>query len=129
MNIKKWFTFRDNWNWKKEENNLNKRKDKKHSKKISIEVEENLILQKEDTATDSNIIEVKNRKFNKPFNLEDTVNYDGYTFKKDSHQTNNFPLIINYRCKNYRKNQRIRDSEFCNALLKKKRVKNIFISF
>ena len=91
-------------------------------------MEENLILQKEKSITDTNIIELKNRKFNKSFNLEDTVLYNGYVFKKDSYQTNNYPLIINYWCKNYKKNQRIRESQFCNALLKKK-VKNIFIVF
>ena len=81
-----------------EENNLIKRRVKKHTKNISIDVEDNIIIKKEDSLTDNNLIEVKNRKFNKPFNLEDTVKYDGYVFKKDSHQTNNFQLIINFRC-------------------------------
>ena len=110
-----------------EENKDNKKKGKKSTKNISIDVEENLILQKDESIIENSILEVKNRKFNKPYNIEDTVLYDGYVFKKDSHQTNNYPLIINYRCKNYRKNQRIRESQFCNAFLKKRKVTIIFI--
>ena len=65
------------------ENNENKKKEKKTSKNISIDVEENIILHNDEYTTDNNIIEVKNRKFNKPYNIEDTVLYDGYLFKID----------------------------------------------
>ena len=34
-----------------------------------------------------------------------------------------YPKIINYRCINYRKNENKGDSQFCNALEKKKRKK------
>ena len=83
-------------------------------------MEENLILQKEESITDTNIIEVKNRKFNKPFNLEDTILYDGHVFKKDSHQTNNYLLIINYSCKNYKKIEELENHSYVMLCQKRK---------
>ena len=46
------------------------------------------------------------------------------TFIKERHQPKNFPAIINYRCKNQRKNEHLKNSNFCNALIKRKKDKN-----
>lgn len=43
----------------------------------------------------------------------------------DNHKNKNYPKIINYRCINYRKNERNRTSQFCNALVKRKIEKDI----
>ena len=106
--------------------NTNEKKLKKQSKKyISIDVDENI-------ETNNNIIfepnsglaEVKNRKFNKTSTTEKKVLYDGYEFYEDPHKPSKYPEIINYRCSNYRKNERNLKNKFCNALLKRRQDKN-----
>ena len=79
--------------------NTNEKKLKKQSKKyIFIDVDENI-------ETNNNIIfepnselaEVKNRKFNKASIIEKKVLYDGYEFYEDPHKPSKYPEIINYR--------------------------------
>ena len=108
-----------------------KLEEKKHikSKYTTIEVEENYdnnINEAEDNNNKSSpILEVKNKKFNEPFKVPKNILYDGKIFYEDRHQSSNYPNIINYRCKNYRKQERNRNSSYCNAILKKKNDKNI----
>ena len=66
---------------------------------------------------------VKNGKFYVLTNIVNRILYDGYEFYE-------IPIvqviitIIGYRCTNYIKNQRTRNSQFCNSLLKRKTEKN-----
>ena len=68
------------------------------------------------------LLEVKDKIFksNKNNIVENSVYYDEKLFKKDRHQLNNYPNIVKYRCKNYRKKERNINTTFCPALLKKK---------
>ena len=66
------------------------------------------------------MIEVKNRQFKIPCKIESKLLYDGHVFNKDTHKPSQYQKIINYRCVNYRKNERRRSTQFCNALLKRK---------
>ena len=66
------------------------------------------------------MIEVKNRQFKIPCKIESKLLYDGHVFNKDTHKPSQYQKIINYRCVNYRKNERQRSTQFCNALLKRK---------
>ena len=43
--------------------------------------------------------------------------YEGKLFNKDRHPNQYYPNIVKYRCKNYRKNEKSRDTAFCNALI------------
>ena len=98
--------------------NLTKIKTKKYK---SIDVEENLEnILKEQEIREEGKIDVKNKKFKKPCEIENNIIYDGKDFYLDSHQNSKYPTESNYRCKNYRKDQRIRKKLFCNTLLKRK---------
>ena len=116
-----------NYNLKEEDTDNNKESEKKHvaKKYLSIDVEENIdSINQTNNEANNFLLEVKNRKFDVFTNLSNRVLYDGYEFYEDSHRPNNYPKTINYRCSNYRKNQRTRTSQFCNALLKRKTEKN-----
>ena len=41
-------------------------------------------------------------------------------FMKILHKPQKYPQVSNYRCSNYRKDERILKNQFCNALLKRK---------
>ena len=101
---------------------------KKYVKKkyLTIEVEED-IETNNSNIIDSNtgLTDVKYRKFNNHAIIEKRVLYDGYEFYEDPHKPSNYPKIINYRCSNYRKNERILNYQFCNALLKRKEENKI----
>ena len=78
-----------------------KRKLKKYN---TIEVDENpnsndIIYNKNESV----YLEVKDKKFKSPCEIEEKVLYDGNLFYKDKHPTKSYPNIINYRCINYRK--------------------------
>ena len=106
--------------------NTNEKKLKKQSKKyISIDVDENIETNNNIIfEPNSGLVEVKNRKFNKTFIIEKKVLYDGYEFYEDPHKPSKYPEIINYRCSNYRKNERNLKNKFCNALLKRRQENN-----
>ena len=108
---------------KEKDNDVTKKIHKK--KYLMIDVEENIEI-KSPINIDENkgIIEVKNRKFNKFSLIEKRVLYDGKEFYEDPHKPNKYPKIINYRCCNYRKNERLLKNQFCNALLKRKEEKD-----
>ena len=55
--------------------------------------------------------------------MPNNIIYNGKKFYLDSHQNKKYPTEINYRCKNYRKDQRIRKKQFFNAIVKKRRGK------
>ena len=103
------------------EENQKKKKKKKYS---SIEVEENIDVAENNQGISEQkltpINEVKNIIFKEPCNIENEILYDGKLFIIDRHQTSKYPDIINYRCKNYRKNERNRKELFCKAILKRK---------
>ena len=91
---------------------------KKHKRYTSIEIDENYKYQNESSKTENTeILEVKNKKYKKDIPIEDYILYDGFKFRKDTHLNKNHPKIINYRCINYRKNERIRNTQFCNAFV------------
>ena len=101
-----------------------KQKKKIKNKYTSIEVDENIdIEEKIQRISEQNlsaIKEVKNIIFKEPCNIENEILFDGKIFIIDRHQPSKYPDIINYRCKNYRKNERNRKELFCKALLKRK---------
>ena len=66
-----------------------------------------------------NINHLKHRIFN--ISLNDIR--EKIVFLKDIHQPNNYPNMVNYRCKNQRKNEHILETNFCNSLIKKKQGK------
>jgi hypothetical protein len=100
---------------------------KKKNKYTSIEVEENIgIEENNQRISEQNLIpinEVKNIIFKKPCKIENEILFDGKIFIIDRRQTSKYPDIINYRCKNYRKNERNRKELFCKAILKRKKDK------
>ena len=53
--------------------------------------------------------------------------YNSRIFVKDRHQSKVNSDIINYRCKNYRKYEDQKRGNFCNALVKRKKIKDIII--
>ena len=114
------------------EENIEDKKDlniKKSNKKyISIEIEENNKSFIETNTEKDNIKEVKNRKFDLDIPIDKKVYYEGSLFYEDSRHTSNYPQTINYRCKYYRKDERIRKTQFCNALLKRNKENN-FVYF
>ena len=81
---------------------------KKNKRYTSINVEENETF--DDNMNDLDIIYVKNKKFNNSKNIPDNILYDNHKFKLDNHHNKNHPKIINYRCINYRKNERNRNT-------------------
>ena len=100
---------------------------KKHKKVTSVEVEENINTEIfPNTPENTELLEVKDKIFktNKNNIVETSVYYEGKLFKKDRHQSNSYPNIVKYRCKNYRKKERNNNTTFCPALLKKKIDKN-----
>ena len=103
-----------------EENN-DKYKKVREKKYLTIDIEED-IETNNSNIIDSNtgLTDVKYRKFNNHAIIEKPVLYDGYELYEDPHKPSNYPKIINYRCSNYRKNERILNYQFCNALLKRK---------
>ena len=107
------------------EENKHKIKKKKYT---SIEVDENIDSNENDQKNSDNnhinIPEVKNKIFKEPYEIQKELFYDGKIFLVDRHQTTKYPEIINYRCKNYRKQERNRKELFCNAILKRKKEKN-----
>ena len=100
----------------------NKKKDLK-KKVTSIDVEENIDIKAFPTETKPNeILEVKDKIFknNKNTVIETDIYYDGKLFNKDRHQLITYPSIVKYRCKNYRKNEKILNTTYCLALIKRK---------
>ena len=73
---------------------------------------------------DNKIQEVKDKIFKKFCSIENNVLNEGKQFKEDRHKPSNYPKIVNYHCKNYRKYEKTRNSLFCNTLLKRKEDKN-----
>ncbi len=69
-------------------------------------------------------MEVKDKVFKNTEEIKENILYEGKTFIKERHQPKNFPAIINYRCKYQRKNEHLKNSNFCNALIKRKKDKN-----
>ena len=107
------------------EDNTNKNKKKKLLKKyVSIDVDENLEYNlKEPEINNTSNLDVQKKAFDKPNDIQNNIIYNGKKFYLDSHQNNKYPTEINYRCKNYRKHQRIRKKQFCNAIVKRKEEK------
>ena len=106
-----------------EEKTIETTNQKKRSKAYTIEIEENLEL-------NANYIYNETKEKDSPMEVKDKVFkntdilYEGKTFIKERHQPKNFPAIINYRCKYQRKNEHLKNSNFCNALIKRKKDKN-----
>ena len=73
------------------------------------------------------ILDVKNKVFNINHIIEDTIIYGGKIFVKEKRKTQKYPNKINYRCKNKRKNEHKRNSNFCSALVKRIKVKNYVV--
>ena len=107
-----------------------KEKLKKTKKKVtSVEVDENLEEISNEKEYDNNsisIYEVKNKKFPLDGKIEKQVLYEGKLFNEDRHQPSNYPDTINYRCINFRKQERNLNTNFCNAILKRKIGKNFY---
>ena len=107
-------------------NTLEKKKELNKRKYLSIDFNENVELIDNNIAIekkDNDILVVKDKIFKKPCNIENKVLYEGKQFKEDRHKPSNYPKIVNYRCINYRKYEKTRNSLFCNALLKRKEDK------
>ena len=64
-------------------------------------------------------LDVKDKIFNSNDSIEDHIIYEGNKFKKDYYQPKDFPQIVNYRCIYQRKNEHLKDSYFCNAMIKR----------
>ena len=104
-------------------NTEEKKLELKKRKYLPIDVNENVeLIDNNNTIEikDNHILEVKDKIFKKPCEIENKVLYEGKQFKEDRHKPSNYPININYRCINYRKNEKTRNSLFCNALLKRK---------
>ena len=72
-------------------------------------------------------MEVKDKILKNSEDIIDNILYEGKLFIKERHQPKKFPAIINYRCKNQRKNEHLKNANFCNALIKRKKdKKNIY---
>ena len=56
-----------------------------------------------------------------PCNIVNEILYDRKIFIIDRHKESKYPDIINYRCKNYRKNEINLKELFCKAILKRKK--------
>ena len=96
-------------------------KNKKSKKVNTIEVEENQNQYIEQFLPNkNNIIEVKDKIFKLDEDIPKEINYDGKLFVKDRHQGKLNNKVINYRCKHNRKDERIRTTAFCKALIKRK---------
>ena len=64
------------------------------------------------------IVEVKDQIYKNlnNDNIKEEIYYDGKLFKKDWLQNSKlYPNIVKYRCKNYRKREKTRNTTFCNA--------------
>ena len=107
-----------------------KEKLKKTKKKVtSVEVDENLEEMSDEKEYDNNsisIYEVKNKKFPLDGKIEKQVLYEGKLFNEDRHQPSNYPETINYRCTKFRKQEGNLNTNFCNAILKRKIGKNFY---
>ena len=68
---------------------------------------------------------LKVKNINSPCYIEEKVLYDINILYIDKYPIQSYPNIINYRCINYRKDEMIRTSQFCNALLKRKIINYI----
>ena len=96
-------------------------KNKKSKKVNTIEVEENKNQYIEQFLPNkNNIIEVKDKIFKLDEDIPKEINYEGKLFVKDRHQGKLNNKEINYRCKHNRKEERIRTTAFCKALVKRK---------
>ena len=62
---------------------------------------------------------MKDKIFNINDSVEDTIIYDGNKFKKYDKQPKSYPQIINYRCIYKRKNEHIKNTYFCHAIVKR----------
>ena len=119
LEIEKSYYIKDE-NEKPEEINKPKLLKKKYS---DIEVEENINNnQIYNVTSNEQITEVKDQIFKIIIsnNIEENIYYEGKLFNKDRHQNKYYPNIVKYRCKNYRKNEKTRDTTFCNALIYRK---------
>ena len=105
-------------------------KNKKSKKVNTIEVEENKNQYIEQFLPNkNNIIEVKDKIFKLDEDIPKEINYDGKLFVKDRHQGKLNNKEINYRCKHNRKDERIRNTGFCKALIKRKIEKKTYIIY
>ena len=103
---------------------------KKTKKVNTIEVEENQNQYIEQFLPNkNNIIEVKDKIFKLDEDIPKEINYDGKLFVKDRHQGKLNNKVINYRCKHNRKDERIRTTAFCKALIKRKIEKKTSIIY
>ena len=111
-----------------EEKTIDTTNQKKRSKAYTIEIEENLELNANyiynETKEKDSPMEVKDKVFKNTEEIKENILYEGKTFIKERYQPKNFPAIINYRCKYQRKNEHLKNSNFCNALIKRKKDKN-----
>ena len=72
-------------------------------------------------------MEVKGLEFTANEPITNSILYNGRLFFKDRHQSKVNTDIINYRCKNYRKFENQKNGSFCNALVKRIKIKNKII--
>ena len=103
-----------------EEINIKRRTTKKY---LNIDVDENLNNEPIFNVTSNEkISEVKDQlfKITKTNSIEENIYYEGKLFCKDRHQNKFYTNIVKYRCKNYRKKEKSRDTGFCNALIYRK---------
>ena len=112
-------------NFIKEEDIIGVDIQKKKNKKVNtIEVDENQenYIQ-QFLPKNNNVVEVKDKIFKINEEIPKEIYYEGKLFLKDRHQGKLNTNEINYRCKNNRKDERIRNTAFCNALIKRKKNK------
>ena len=86
-----------------------------------IEVEENQNKNLEAFIPNkNNVVEVKDKLFKLNEEIPKEIYYNSKLFIKDRHQGKIGNKEIKYRCKNNRKDERIRSTAFCKLLLKEK---------
>ena len=77
----------------------------------------------------NNVIEVKDKIFKLDEDIPKEISYEGKLFLKDRHQGKTNNKEINYRYKNNRKDERIRTTAFCKALIKRKIENKTYILY
>ena len=70
-------------------------------------------------------MEVKDKIFKNSEDIIDNILYEGKLFIKERQVS----YHKNYRCKNQRKNEHLKNANFCNALIKKKKDKKKYILY
>ena len=125
------YLLEEQQNLTKEENKIEIEIPKKKMKKVNtIEVEEfQSDVLEQFLPKKNNVVEVKDKLFKINEEIPKEINYEGKLFIKDRHQGKTNSNEINYRCKNNRKDERIRKTAFCNALIKRKTdKKNVYFT-